>query len=41
MVEWKIGTFTWMPKRNVKEVKAAERAEYVVKNYINQEPVLL
>lgn len=41
VVEWKIGTFTWMPKRNVKEVKAAERAEYVVKNYINQEPVLL
>ena len=38
MVEWKDGTTSWIPLKEVKESKPVELAEYAVNNHIQDEP---
>ena len=37
-VDWKSGTSTWVPLKDLKESNPVELAEYAVANQINEEP---
>ena len=37
-IEWKDGSTSWLPLKEVKETNTVEVAQYAIDNQINQEP---